>query len=95
MSPDTTIARFREELKALERYCTEQVSLVQRQIDAERKACVKRHDEIRALIARLVQDNVEQKRLDKEYRIASAALGAKHTKILHRILAHVGCGDGE
>ena len=96
MSPDRSIQNLRGELKALELYCTGQISMMQGQLDAERKACLKRHQEIRDLIAKLAVDAIEQKRLDEKYRKESTSLGQKHTKILHKILERVGCKfDGE
>jgi hypothetical protein len=96
MSPDRTIQSIRDELKALETYCTSQIGLVQRQLTEERKACIRRYEEIKALIAKLVLDDIEHKRLDVKYRKESTALGEKHTKILHKILERVGCRiDGE
>ena len=97
MSPNVPIEKLRAELKDLEKYCTSQLSLMQGQLVAERKACMKRHDEIKELIAKLVQDQIEQKRLDSDYRKESAALGRKHTRILDKILERVGfgCTDAE
>ena len=93
MSPNTPIDKLRAELKSLEKYCTSQLSLMQGQLDEERRACMRRHDEIKALIQKLVQDSIEQKRLDAEYRKASGALGQKHSKILIKLLERVGCAE--
>lgn len=92
MAPDTAITAMRAEVASLRRYCTDQVSGMQKQMTAEREACIRRNEEVKTLIGRLIQDSIEQRKLDQEYRKASAALGQKHTKILDKILARVGCG---